>query len=107
MRWATQAEIECACMTRSAEEAVAHIRDCGLSASLTQCRKTVSGLIRDGRRQKLATGPVEHVITDPGRAYMDEANRQLLRRMLVTGHHFISDPSQMAAALRQAGMVPE
>ena len=108
MKLATPAEIETACMTRSADEAHTWLLANGLLANKHQLHAAIALMIEEGRRQKLSNTTPSPVIIDVSRHAATTSCRALLRRMLATDHHFFRDGDQdrMASALREAGMVP-
>jgi hypothetical protein len=106
MKRATPEQIADACYNRSADHAYAFLRSQGYYVSIKACHEAVARLIENGDRGKLSTKNASPIINDPTTLQMERACARLLRRMLETGHHFISDPDQMEAAVRQAGMIP-
>lgn len=61
---ATQEQIEAACMTRSAADAVGFLAFIGLEATNRQCRYAIADMLADGRRKSVvSTGAVDREIT--------------------------------------------
>lgn len=102
---ATQEQIEAACMTRDADAAARHLRQHGLVATRRQCRATVKVLVATGDRKRFLTDDRIRLADRTSRFDAAMGCKRLLSRHLKYGQHCISDPVQMASALREAGMV--